>query len=955
MAQYERTTWTAKDGAPKNVLAIAQTRDGWLWLAGIDGLYRFDGVRFKRIELEPDGSTRGQHVIALYATKGGQLLVGGFYGGITVIDAGRLKRFRDDKEIGSTVFGFAEGHDGVLWAATRTGLVRFDGTSWKRLPPEWNAPEATFRDLRVDSSGALWVSSTTEILRLAAGAHRFERSSVDPRGFVCFALTPDGRAWVVKNDFDAQLLPEQPAGGTRDPWENSKISAISLFDRDGHLWSTSPLVKNVPNQAATVLEDRAGNLWIGSGTSHLFRFRRKIFTEIVAPKTFHASTFAAGNDGVVWMTRREALLGLDRLDGVWRYDGAWRQMPMARSATAITRSADGTVWVGGTEAVWREGRAGFTKAPELPGDVEGIWARSIAVGPDGKPWISILGKGLLQLSGADWRLNGDLAGLPAAEPHVLTFDPQGRLWLGYGSGNLNVVEGGQARTVATGEALRLGPVMAVSARQHVLVGGERGVSVLRGDHFVPLRASGGNIFRFVTGIAQTGAGEVWLNGGAGAVRIAAGQLDGEVVQGVLDVATEHFDAGDGYPGTDASFGFFHTMSAMPNGDIWLTGNQGVARIDPSRVEHDTTRPPAFIDSVTADGQAIDVTAGAKPGKRTQNLQIDYTALDYAHPDRLRFKYRLTGYEDAWVDAGARRQAFYTKLGPGKYRFEVQAANQLGLWSEQPAAIDFEIPPTFVQTRVFWLLCAAGTLLLLALLYRLRMRQFTARERARLTERLGERERIARELHDTLLQSTQGLMLKFRVHAQEIEADSPARLELERTLRAANEVMIEGRDRVQDLRLAADTADDLPEAVAAVGEELAAGTATSFRTEVEGHVRALRRAVKEEAYRIAREALLNAFRHAQASSIEVQIVFEDDKLRVRIRDDGRGIDPATLNIGGTPGHWGLVGMKERAREMGGELCVWSRPGGGTEIELTVPGNLAFGRSRSRFRGLLRGWP
>ena len=322
-------------------------------------------------------------------------------------------------------------------------------------------------------------------------------------------------------------------------------------------------------------------------------------------------------------------------------------------------------------------------------------------------------------------------------------------------------------------------------------------------------------------------------------------------------------------------------------------------------------------------------------------------MSYSQPERVRFRYRLLGNDDVeWVDAGTRRQAFYTNLGPGSYRFEVNAAQEMGIWSTVPATLDFAIAPTFAQTRTFFAICVVAAIGVLLLAYALRERQVLARARSRLEARLAERERIARELHDTLLQSTQGLILRFQAAANRIPESDPTRAALDATLERADEVVAEGRKRVLDLRVPSETMHELPEALAAIGNDLARGRELTFRATVEGTFRALVAHVRDEGYRIGREALVNAFAHAEASMIEVQVIYADADFRLRVRDDGCGIAARTLEGGAQLGHWGLVGMRERAQKIGAQLDIWSGHGVGTEIELRVPSRAAYVEPRSR---------
>jgi len=316
---------------------------------------------------------------------------------------------------------------------------------------------------------------------------------------------------------------------------------------------------------------------------------------------------------------------------------------------------------------------------------------------------------------------------------------------------------------------------------------------------------------------------------------------------------------------------------------------------------------------------------------------------------VRFRYKLEGDDPGWVDPGGRRQAFYTNLAPGEYRFRVIAANNDGVWNSTGATLAFSIPPTFLQTNWFMLLCVLAGAAALWLLYSLRLRQMTARLRGRLEERLAERERIARELHDTLLQGFQGLMLRFQAVAERIPPDHPARRFMEEALNRGDDVLIEGRDRVRNLRVGRDG--DLTQAFARVAAEAARDPTVQFRIVEEGTPVDLHPVVHDEVVKIVTEAILNAFTHSKAKSIDVGIVYQARRFSLKVRDDGVGIDADLLNSG-REGHFGFTGMRERTQKISGELTVLSRPGAGTEIDLTIPASVAFRKERKRFSWFAR---
>jgi signal transduction histidine kinase len=331
---------------------------------------------------------------------------------------------------------------------------------------------------------------------------------------------------------------------------------------------------------------------------------------------------------------------------------------------------------------------------------------------------------------------------------------------------------------------------------------------------------------------------------------------------------------------------------------------------------------------------------------TKDIEIDYTALSLSIPERVLFRYKLEGHDTEWQEPRTRRQAFYNDLRPGKYKFRVIACNNDGVWNEEGATLDFRVAPAWYQTIWFRASCVGGFVLLLWALYQLRLQQLQRQFNITLEARVDERTRIARELHDTLLQSFQGLMLRFQAVDEMLPAHPmDAKKVLEGALDRGDQAISEGRDAITDIRASTSASHDLAKSITALmtnlSEELAAGNGGSvtFRVLVEGAPRTVRPTVQGEIYRIARESLGNAFRHAQARQIETEITY-GESLRLRFRDDGKGIDPGVVEHGGRPGHWGLPGVRERARQIGAQLEVWSELGAGTEVELSIPGSIAY---------------
>jgi hypothetical protein len=385
-----------------------------------------------------------------------------------------------------------------------------------------------------------------------------------------------------------------------------------------------------------------------------------------------------------------------------------------------------------------------------------------------------------------------------------------------------------------------------------------------------------------------------------------------------------------------------------DGRIWFeVVGGGVSVVDPLHLPVNTVPPPVHIEKITANGTPHDVTPDRNGRLRlpplVRDLEIDYTALSFVAPDKVRFQYKLEGHDPDWVDAGTRREAFYTDLKPRQYRFRVKACNNSGVWNEAGASFDFAIDPKWYKTWWFYAACVAASVAMLWGAYRLRVLYLTRQFNLSLEARVAERTRIARDLHDTLLQSFQGVLLKFHSVTYMLPDRPEAREKLENCIEQARAAITEGRDAVQGLRSSTVIANDLARAIHTFGEGLraeAGGNGPALCVKVEGESRDLPPLVRDEAYRIAGEALRNAFRHAGARRIEVDIHYNKRRLRMRVRDDGKGIDPKILSAGNRAGHHGLPGMHERAQLAGGQLAVWSEPDSGTEIELTIPASIAY---------------
>jgi signal transduction histidine kinase len=454
----------------------------------------------------------------------------------------------------------------------------------------------------------------------------------------------------------------------------------------------------------------------------------------------------------------------------------------------------------------------------------------------------------------------------------------------------------------------------------------------------------------VVGVLEDDDHSCWLYMTCGVVRIVQPELEAWVADPRRMVQVTVFDSSDGVRSHPLTNVFSPQVAKSVDGNLWFFSFDGVSVIDPHHLPFNKLPPPVHIEQITADRKTYDVSSHPRLPALIRDLEIDYTALSLVAPEKNRFRIKLEGRDPDWKDVGNERKAFYNDLPPRNYRFRVAASNNSGVWNEAGASFDFSIAPAYYQTRWFQASCAAAFLVLLWALYRLRLHQIAQQFNAR----LDERTRIARDLHDTLLQSFHGLMFRFQAARNMLPRRPEEAIEaLDTALERTDQAIAEGRDAIQGLRSSTVTSNELAQAVRALGNEMSRDMASQdsvhdsakFHVVVEGPPRDLHPILRDEVYAIAREAVQNAFRHAQARNVEADITYEGSSFQLRIRDDGKGIDPGIV-AEGRAGHYGVPGMRERAKRIGGKLDVWTGTGAGTEIELSIPGSIAYGTSPGR---------
>ena len=484
---------------------------------------------------------------------------------------------------------------------------------------------------------------------------------------------------------------------------------------------------------------------------------------------------------------------------------------------------------------------------------------------------------------------------------------------------------------------------------------EGGLSRIKNGRVLTLTSKNGLPCDAIHWITQDENHSFWLHMTCGLVRIGRAELDAWAADSQRKVKTTVFDSSDGV--SNAPIGF-HAGSQVARSsrreNVVPRISGGASVIDPQHLPSNKITPPVHIERITANGKTYDASNGLRLPPRIRDLKIDYTALSFVAPGKVQFRYQLEGQDRNWRRSPTTVRCNTRISPPRNYVFRVIACNNSGVWNEAGATLEFSVAPAWFQTDWFYASCVLAGLLIAWTIYRIRMRQVARSLRARFDERLSERTRIARDLHDTLLQSFQASLIQMqRARNHFSRSTEEAIRTLDNAIGSAEHAIVEGRDAIQDLRLTVVPQSHLEHLLTVAGQELAKaqdanGTPPMFRVTVEGPHRSLSPILQDEVYRIGREVLRNAFRHSQASRIEAEVRYDKRKLRLRIRDDGKGIDQKIMAEGARAGHWGLPGARERATRIGARLDFWSEAGAGTEVELTVPASMAYAKPQAQRR-------
>jgi signal transduction histidine kinase len=969
LSQYAHRAWLMRDGFFGGTpTSIAQTTDGYIWVGTEAGLFRFDGASFEPWSSQDGTKFSSSAVSGLVGARDGSLWIG-MGGGLAHVVAGKAflyPDFHDDVGFGSLL----QDREGRIWfgrsdagGALRTPICQALPTSIRCLDRSDGVATQSCctQSLTQDTEGNLWIATDGPLLRWKDGHSQtyLPKQWTRVNGLEtasCVVSAPDGSVLVC-------VLHPGPLGGfqrlTKGQWEplrvpgfdGSKLSAISAFwDREGGIWlgtSDAGLYHIHGNEferfsSADGLsgdfvygfyEDREKGIWVATsgGLDYFHPHNVTTFSTREGLTSDGVDGVTAGLDNGVWLNENSLdFLKDGRIEKIKRGEG----LP-GHTVTAIFEDSFGRLWCGIDHDLYQYEQNKFTKV-RSKGSESTRFIVGITEDSAHDIWAEVSGHkhALIRVHGLEVADEFPESAIPSAR--ALAAAPGGIVWLGLRNGDLARFHNGHADVFSSPGGAKSyvyqvvvnldGTVFGTTSAG--LVGWKDGTSRL-------LSSKNGLPCDVVIGAAWDAQDALWLDMGCGLARISKDEMDRWWRNPATLVIPRVLDIFDGVrPGRPN----FNPMVRTRDGRLWIAGNTSLQMIDPGHLSSNSVVPPVQIQRILADGRAYEGSDRPVFPPLMRDLEIDYAALSFVNPLKVRYRYMLEGRDTEWQEAGNRRQAFYTDLHPGPYRFRVIASNDDGLWNKEGSWIAFRIAPAWYQTAAFRTSCLVAAILLLWFLFYLRMKQAARAIRARLDERNAERTRLARELHDTLLQTLQGSKLAAD-EALEHRSDAEyTNRTLEKLAVWIDRAMREGRAALNALHVSAFDHRELSLRLqSALDERETAGVSERIVT-VSGTPVELNPILTDEICSVACEAIRNAFTHSQATRIEVQLSYAEDFTLI-VRDNGLGMDSATASRGRV-NHFGLQGMRDRAARIHGQFQLITAPNLGTTIELKIAGKTAF---------------
>jgi signal transduction histidine kinase/ligand-binding sensor domain-containing protein len=982
ISQYAHSVWRVQDGFPHNPISVTQTSDGYVWIAAT-GLVRFDGVRMVPVPPQKFFPT-DVGINALLGSRDGSLWMATYQG---------LSRLKDGKAFSfpiksGAVQGILEDHAGTIWI-TRSdtngepALCQIIGNDLECHGNKNDGNPAEFGTaLAEDKSGDIWFGCQM-LCRWSRGSmSRYmqeQMSHPTGDGVSALAVGAAGSVWAAVSGVGPGAGVQIYTDGIFKSYvvpgfDGATVQAAALvLDRQQTLWigTASQGLYHIHDgyadhygaaqglsgdEVTSIYEDREGNLWITTDKGvDLFRDIRIVSYSSTEGLTGNATgAVIALNDNSVLMGTEQAL-NVIRADSVSPIRTT-RGHPI-QYVTALLEDHSGQVWAGmdRTLMTYEHGQFSAIKGQDgRPLEDIGSIIFALAEDIDGDIWAIAFDQPkrilrLLRIRGRRVKEDIQIAAL-VPRAHFLAADPTGGIWIGTLDGKLAHYFNGTAKIVSTGPGGVAAPVKmgSMTVDSDGVVWGVTGGGLYRWENgaLSVMDTHNGLPCSALIAAIKDGSGSLWLEAKCGYLMISAADLANWAARPDSHLAVTRLDTLDGAdPGWVADR--IQPNAAMtPDGRLWFIGGTSVQMIDPRRSYKNPAPPPVHVEGLLADGNHYSPASPITLPPLTRDLQIDYTALSFVQSQRIGFRYLLQGRDKGWQDPGLRRQAFFNDLRPGNYRFRVIASNNDGVWNTTGASLEFQIAPAWYQTELFRWAAAFSALLLLAGIYRLRVAQIGRAMTARFDERLAERTRIARDLHDTFLQTIQGSKLVADDALDPATDLTRMRLAMTTLSGWLGRATQEGRAALNSLRTSTTEVSDLAEAFRRAIEECRTHSPMEAALQVTGEVQPIHPVVRDEVYRIGYEAIRNACVHSHAERLWVDLSYLKD-LTLVVRDNGVGMDPS-LAAKGKAGHFGLMGMRERSARITAKLAIKSSASEGTTVELIVPGAIIYARPSRRAR-------
>lgn len=951
-------SWTRRDGSPTDIAALAQTRDGYLWIGSSFGLFRFDGTRFQSYPFTAaDPKLPASNIAALAADRDGGLWVGYRMGGISYLHNGSIVNY--DKAsglVGQSTEQLLCRSDGSVWGIADGVMVHLNGHHWETYSQTHGLASDGLFSLFFDREDNLWTADKGHVFELKRGEAKFTTVDIPPGVVNQFVQLPDGTMWISDawkkvrplNDdksTHAVRIPGVPAlmvDAEGSIWLANEFGGLTRIQNPGQASQKTEQFKTenglTDGQTHALLEDRQGTIWVGTARG-LDRFRRTALVPFLGVKFDYYPALLADPSGGIWLHDMDKPLMRLR-HGQLSFDG------QGHGSSTLFQDNDGSVWL--LDQITRDfyryppdGRPPTTiHSPPIARNVE-TWC----IGKDRQGFLVACfeGHGLWRYDG-QWR-RVTAPGMPDESPLSLVKGEGGRVWLGYAHNQIVLNDAQGYHTLGSLQGVDLNSIFTFYDQDSLtLAGGSDGLDYFDGSSFHSLHLRSPALLRGISGIVKDRNGDLWLNAASGVIQIPEEQWEA-AIKDPASVAMDFqlLSEQDGMIGTPAQNKPTPSAVIDGNGVLWFATSGHLVSLDPARLQRAHSEPTVLLQAVLLNGAPANLSnhAAIQEGSRKlKTVEFDYIGIDLNAPDRVVYQYMLEGQDKDWQDAGSRRQAYYTNLPPGTYHFRIRASTGTGSWSELPFRPLLILKPPFYQST--WFFTISGLLLCAAfwLMYRVRVRQLTDQVQVILEERARERVRIARDLHDTLLQGIQGLVLRFHYAAEQLPEGEPVRAMLSAALDRADSVIKEGREKVTELRSEVSAPAELERQLRRVAESLEVDAPSRIQFIISGDPQPLQTAVHDELYSIGREALANAMRHSGARQVILELTYGAQQLSLRCNDNGCGVKPESIKASMNQGHWGLIGMRERARSLGCRLEFLSTIDVGTEVAIRVPARKAY---------------